>query len=447
MLSLPVNYKVEEINDGCCGMAGAFGYEKEHYDLSMKIGEMVLFPAVRTASAETVITAPGTSCRHHIADGTEERHSTRWRYCMMLLLNEKVNRIMMNTAGFSKVEQAFFSRSGRTTMTSKMPYIVVDNFPGLGLMTALRFLEWVAENPDGVISLPTGKTPEYFIKWTKYLLNNWTEPEAIRIREENGLFLKNKPSLRGLHFVQIDEFYPINPRQHNSFFDYVSKFYIEGFDLDPARALLINSEEITLAEGKHYSEVFPDNIIDLTLRNREAVSRLRGSAASLFSIDNWCTNYEKKVRALGGIGFFLGGIGPDGHIAFNTRGSDHNSATRLTATNFETQAASAGDLGGIEVSRTRLVITIGLGTITFNPDAVAIIFAAGDAKAQVVRNALESGPDNLYPATVLQGLKNARFYLTEGAAVQLQDSVERYFREANGPSRKLKERSSTCVRR
>lgn len=70
MLSLPAGYEVEEINDGCCGMAGAFGYEKEHYDLSMKIGEMVLFPAVRTATAETVITAPGTSCRHHIADGT-----------------------------------------------------------------------------------------------------------------------------------------------------------------------------------------------------------------------------------------------------------------------------------------------------------------------------------------------------------------------------------------
>ena len=73
MLSLPVNYTVEEINDGCCGMAGAFGYEKEHYDLSMKIGEMVLFPAVRNAPAETVITAPGTSCRHHIADGTERK--------------------------------------------------------------------------------------------------------------------------------------------------------------------------------------------------------------------------------------------------------------------------------------------------------------------------------------------------------------------------------------
>ena len=51
MLSLPANYHVEEIDDGCCGMAGAFGYEKEHYDLSMKIGEMVLFPAVRNAAA------------------------------------------------------------------------------------------------------------------------------------------------------------------------------------------------------------------------------------------------------------------------------------------------------------------------------------------------------------------------------------------------------------
>jgi FAD/FMN-containing dehydrogenase/Fe-S oxidoreductase len=70
MLSIPSNYKVEEIPGGCCGMAGAFGFEKEHYELSMKIGEMVLFPAVRSASAETLIAAPGTSCRHQILEGT-----------------------------------------------------------------------------------------------------------------------------------------------------------------------------------------------------------------------------------------------------------------------------------------------------------------------------------------------------------------------------------------
>lgn len=73
MLTLPVNYTVEEIPSGCCGMAGAFGYEREHYDLSMKIGEMVLFPAVRAADASTVIVAPGTSCRHQITDGTGKK--------------------------------------------------------------------------------------------------------------------------------------------------------------------------------------------------------------------------------------------------------------------------------------------------------------------------------------------------------------------------------------
>ena len=70
ILSLPKNYSVKEIPSGCCGMAGSFGYEKEHYDLSMKIGEMVLFPAVRKADEKILISAPGTSCRHQIKDGT-----------------------------------------------------------------------------------------------------------------------------------------------------------------------------------------------------------------------------------------------------------------------------------------------------------------------------------------------------------------------------------------
>lgn len=70
MLSLPVNYVVEVIPSGCCGMAGAFGYEKEHYQLSMQIGEQVLFPAIRQTGDEVCISAPGTSCRQQIADGT-----------------------------------------------------------------------------------------------------------------------------------------------------------------------------------------------------------------------------------------------------------------------------------------------------------------------------------------------------------------------------------------
>lgn len=70
MLSLPKNYEVEVIPSGCCGMAGSFGYEKEHYDLSMQIGEQVLFPTVRKAKSDVCISAPGTSCRQQIKDGT-----------------------------------------------------------------------------------------------------------------------------------------------------------------------------------------------------------------------------------------------------------------------------------------------------------------------------------------------------------------------------------------
>ncbi|MDG1510532.1 MAG: FAD-linked oxidase C-terminal domain-containing protein [Mariniblastus sp.] len=70
MLQLPAGHRVRLIPSGCCGMAGSFGYTPERYDLSMKIGELVLFPKIRAEESESVIAAPGTSCRHQILDGT-----------------------------------------------------------------------------------------------------------------------------------------------------------------------------------------------------------------------------------------------------------------------------------------------------------------------------------------------------------------------------------------
>ncbi len=69
-LSFPKNYQVQLINSGCCGMAGSFGYEKEHYDVSMKVGNLVLFPEIKKTDKNTLIVASGTSCRHQIKDGT-----------------------------------------------------------------------------------------------------------------------------------------------------------------------------------------------------------------------------------------------------------------------------------------------------------------------------------------------------------------------------------------
>ncbi len=70
ILSIPQGFNVEMIPSGCCGMAGSFGYEKEHYELSMQVGELVLFPTVRKQGDDVLIAAPGTSCRHQIKDGT-----------------------------------------------------------------------------------------------------------------------------------------------------------------------------------------------------------------------------------------------------------------------------------------------------------------------------------------------------------------------------------------
>ena len=69
VLSLPRNYTVEEVDSGCCGMAGSFGYEREHYDISLKMAERRLLPAVRAAKEDTLIVAAGVSCRHQILHG------------------------------------------------------------------------------------------------------------------------------------------------------------------------------------------------------------------------------------------------------------------------------------------------------------------------------------------------------------------------------------------
>ncbi|MEZ5105519.1 MAG: hypothetical protein R2757_13565 [Draconibacterium sp.] len=86
-------------------------------------------------------------------------------------------------------------------------------------------------------------------------------------------------------------------------------------------------------------------------------------------------------------------------------------------------------MGGIEVSRKRLVITVGLGTINYNPKNKAIIYAAGEAIADTVKLALESEPTVIAPATSLQKLKNGRFYLTDGATVKLEDSIDHYYKD------------------
>ncbi|MBL7215283.1 MAG: glucosamine-6-phosphate deaminase [Phycisphaerae bacterium] len=331
---------------------------------------------------------------------------------------------MKNQVKLSKVEKQALTLSQYDCLyppSEKIPAVVVPHFPMLGKLTALRFLEWVQDHPGGVASLPTGKTPEYFIKWVNRFLKGWEKPAIQAELKEAGLDPSVKPQMKSLYFVQIDEFYPIHSAQTNSFSYYVKKYYLKGFGMDRRKAMLIDPCRIGIVDDSQLDDIWPDKYVDLSLRYRHPKSKLEERQKVLLEqIDQWCMDYEARIRQLGGVGFFLGGIGPDGHIGFNISGSDHFSTTRLCSTNYETQAAAATDLGGIEIARKCHVITIGLNTITYNRECTAIIMAAGEAKAQVVANAIQSVPDVNYPATSLQNLPNARFYLTKGAAKQLQ---------------------------
>jgi len=356
-------------------------------------------------------------------------------------MKRKADEMSQGTSLTSLVEKALVESStfdAQYEPTEKMRAIVLENFPMLGRASALRFLEWAQQNPQGVCSLPTGKTPEYFIKSVQKFLKEWDTPAIQKDIAKYGLQPK-KPDLSGLTFVQIDEFYPISPEQGNSFNWYVNEYYIKGFGLDKSKALLMDCSKIGLENSSEkrfgltgepedalasekMEDVWPDGAVDLTLRMRDPTNRLeRVQQRVLRQVDQWCAEYEQKIRALGGIGFIMGGIGPDGHVAFNCQGCDHNSTTRLDQLNYMSQAAASGDLGGISVVQKRKVITIGLGTITYNPNCVSIICAAGEAKAKVVANAIEMPRHVNFPASALHGMPNAAFYITKGAAKLLSE--------------------------
>lgn len=324
----------------------------------------------------------------------------------------------------SKVETAFLQKSMRTAKypIEKIMSIETDSPFELGKLTALRFIEWVIQNPTGVIALPTGKTPEYFIKFLEHYKKNWNNPSVQTELQSLGIVSPEFPNTSNLKFVQLDEFFPINPKQENSFKYYIKKYYFPLLNLSEKNILTIDASQLNLWTIDQLEKLFPPNQkIDLTLLTRKAKNLLESNRKNvLLSVNKFCKQYEEKIRESGGIGFFLGGIGPDGHIAFNMQGTPFNSRTRLVQLNYPSAAAAASDLGGMQAARDKTAITIGLDTITAKKDATIIIMAAGETKADQVAYAIENPANIQSPASCLQNHPNSRFYITKGAASKLQ---------------------------
>ena len=130
----------------------------------------------------------------------------------------------------SVVESVFLARSSRQQIYcgEHIPSIEVENVYQLGKLVALRFLEWVIANPLGIVALPTGKTPEYFIKSLEFYKSNWSKREVCDELQRYGIptsVITEFPDTSELTFVMLDEFFPISSSHKNSFCHYVSVFY------------------------------------------------------------------------------------------------------------------------------------------------------------------------------------------------------------------------------
>lgn len=326
----------------------------------------------------------------------------------------------INNINWSEIEKKFLLDNKQTEFIypeEKIPSIEVRNIYELGKLVSQRFMEWVISNPTGVVALPTGRTPEFFIKTLEKYKNSWYSNEVQD--DLKNTRIQSFPDTSQLKFVMLDEFFPMPSTHRNSFCRYIRNYYVELLNILPQNVLtfdLVSEGIITTDE----MQLFDEPIIDIDLLNREPNNEKEIKQKNiLIKVSNYCDIYEKRIKEWGGIGFFLGGIGPDGHIAFNQKDSPLDSLTRIVNFNYPSAAQCAGDLGGIEISRGKAALTIGLKTITSNPSAVIIIMVAGEGKASIVQEALELERSPERPASSLHGHPGARFYITQGAACHL----------------------------
>lgn len=218
------------------------------------------------------------------------------------------------------------------------------------------------EGKTCVLGLATGSTPVSVYN------------ELVRLHREEGLSFKNVVTFN------LDEYYPMQPNELQSYVRFMNEHLFSHIDIDPANV----------------------HIPDGTLAEAEVLA--------------FCQRYEEQIVEAGGIDVQLLGIGRTGHIGFNEPGSGRNSRTRMITLDRVTRGDAASDFFGEEYVPRR-AITMGVGTIA---EAGQIyIMAFGEGKAPVVAQSVEGPISPNIPATYLQEHQHTRFVLDEAAAEQL----------------------------
>jgi glucosamine-6-phosphate deaminase len=175
-------------------------------------------------------------------------------------------------------------------------------------------------------------------------------------------------------------------------------------------------------ESYHY--FMYDNLFNHIDIPRENINILNGNAKNL---EKECADYEKKIKAAGGIDLFLGGIGPDGHIAFNEPGSSLTSRTRIKTLRYDTIMANSRFFGGDITKVPKQALTVGVGTVMDATEVIIII--SGFNKARALMEVVEGGISHMWTASILQMHQRGIIVCDEPATLELHVETVKYFKD------------------
>lgn len=173
-------------------------------------------------------------------------------------------------------------------------------------------------------------------------------------------------------------------------------------------------------ESYHY--FMHDNLfrhIDIPKKN---INILNGNAKDL---EKECALYEEKIKKAGGIDLFLGGIGPDGHIAFNEPGSSLSSRTRVKSLTYDTILANSRFFDGDINKVPKQALTVGVGTVMDAKEVILIV--SGFNKARALKAVVEEGISHMWTASILQMHQRGIIVCDEAATMELQNETVKYF--------------------
>ncbi len=164
----------------------------------------------------------------------------------------------------------------------------------------------------------------------------------------------------------------------------------------------------------------------------ENVNILNGNAKDL---EEECDQYEERIRKAGGIHLFLGGIGPDGHIAFNEPGSSLSSRTRIKTLTQDTRIANSRFFGNDPNKVPKTALTVGVGTVMDAQQVVILV--TGHSKARALQKVVEDGVNHMWTVSMLQLHKHGMIVCDEDATYELKVSTVKYFKDIEGKNLEL----------